>query len=173
MKKTLITISALIIPVLIAGCIATGTVVLVYDVDSFVSTDNSVNKVHIDLNSNSDYTKNKDKVKSVDAISVVGWLINNTSTADSAEIWMSDDSTYTTPAQVRANAIQIFASPSVPANDSLMIDWAEGMSHIRNFAAIESEVNGDGNFWVYGIAARTPFNMGVRASLIITITAGL
>jgi len=171
MKKNLLITIALLIPIVIAGCIATGTIVLVFDVEGFSSSNNTVGSKFVDLNTNSDYEDNKDKLKSVDAVALTGYVVNNTNSDLVGEAFISDTQ-YNTVDDIRDNAIKIFESPAIPANDTLFLDWADGMSHIQNFDYIVNELKNDGTFYLYGISSGT-FDTDYNLSLIITITAGL
>jgi hypothetical protein len=172
MKKNLLLVLALLIPIVIAGCIASGTIVLVFDVDGFQSSNTTLDHRNVNLTENSDYDDHKDKIKSVDAITLTGFIVNNGSSEISAEAWISDDSTLTTVADIQNNGTLIFESPTIPAGDTLFLEWADGMQYMRNFGILEDEIKNDGIFTVYGIASG-PFNLTYDLSIIISITAGL
>ena len=171
MKRNLLLAAALLIPVIIAGCLVSGTIVFVFDLEGLGAVGSGMKMQYVDLTTNSDYNDNKDKLKSVDAVVLVGDIINLGNAADSAEVFISDDS-LATAGEVRANATKIFVSPSLAAHDTVRLDWSDGMAHMRNLDAIESQLKGDGQFYIYGI---TNSNLAVQyaLNLIVTITAGL
>jgi hypothetical protein len=172
MKRYALITFALLVPTLIAGCIlTTGTIVIVENIDSFASTNNAVNKVEIDLTTNSDYNDHKDQIKSVDAVSIVGWVINRGNAENSGVVWMADSGTLTNPDTTNAKLLVV--SPSVPAGDSVLINWSDAVSHVQNFDALKDKIFNDPHFWIYGIASSTPFVMEFRMSLVITLTVGL
>jgi hypothetical protein len=171
MKKNLILAIALLVPVIIAGCIASGTLVIVYDIEGFASSDQTVASRHIDLTSNSDYNDNKDKIKSVDAITLVGNIINNGNADAIAEAWISDDS-LTTVEQIRTQGTLIFESSTIPAGDTLVLEWADGTSFMRNQDLLKDEIKDNGNFFVYGMSSGQ-FNIEYQIEIIIAITVGL
>ncbi len=163
---------ALLVPIYIAGCIASGTVIIVFDIDEFVSSSTGMEVVEVDLTTNKDYNDNKDKIKSIDQVTVVGTLTNLESTDNQAEIWLAYTGEYDTPAQVRDNATRIFVSPVIPGDAELFIDWSDGLSHIENLNALKDAAE-DGHFWLYGLAADSPFTVQFNITLVITMTAGL
>jgi hypothetical protein len=171
MKRNLLLALALLVPIVIAGCIASGTIVLVFDVNDISSSDDTVGSQFIDLNENDDYSDNKDKLKSVDAITLTGYVINYTDHDLIGEAWISD-SQYSDTTSIRQNATRIFTSPTISANDSLFLDWADGMSHIENFDYLVNELETDGTFYLYGISSGS-FDLKYDLNLVITITAGL
>lgn len=172
MMKRIKMISAVLLSFLIAGCVGTGTITFKHEIDAFASSSSAMQKVEVDLTTNKDYNDNKDKIKSIDQVTVVGWLVNEHTADNQAQIWISDAGTYTTPDEVRANATRIFASPVIPGSDSLFIDWANGLDMIENLPALK-EAADRGDFWVYGLAENAPFMVRFRITLIITMTAGL
>ncbi len=117
MKKRAFTISAVMLSLFIAGCIGSGTVRLEYEIDEFVSSSEDMIVEEINLADNEDYDDNKDKIKSVDQVTVVGWMVNLEPVENFAEIWIADVGTYLSPAEVRANATRVFISPVISGND--------------------------------------------------------
>ena len=172
MKKYLSFAIAFLVPIFIAGCVASGTIIIVFDLDEFVSSSTGMEVVEVDLTTNSDYQDNKDKIKSIDQVTVTGWFINQETADNQAEIWLAYTGSYATPAEVRSNATRVFVSPVIPGNDELFIDWADGLSHIENIDALKDAAE-DGHFWLYGLAADSPFTVRFEITLVITMTAGL
>jgi hypothetical protein len=170
MRKGILLAIALLIPVVMGGCLLSGTVVFVYDLSGFARVGNQMSVTLVNLATNSDYQDNKDKLKSVDAVSVAGDLINNSASEAAAEIWISDNE-YTTPAQVRANATRIFLSPTIAPHDTLALNWSDGMSHIENFSVMQDQIKGDGQFFVYGLV-ENQLDVEYDVDLIVTVTVG-
>jgi hypothetical protein len=173
MKKNLLLTIALLIPAVITGCmLITGTTVLVFHVAGFQSSTDTMRSVSVDLSTNSDYQDNKDKIKSVDAVSVAGIVGNLSATPVAAEVWLADiNANYSTPAEVRAHATRIFLSPTIPAHDTLVLNWSDGMSHVENFNVLADHVKNGGSFKLYGISTGS-FDISFLVDLIITITVG-
>ena len=172
MKKLKIGILALIVPLFIAGCVGSGTLIIVFELAEFVSSSSGIEVMEIDLTSNDDYNDNKDKIKSIEQVTVVGWLSNELQTENQAQIYIADVGTYSTPAEVEANATRVFTSPVIPGGDTVFIDWTNGLSHIENLPALKDAADA-GHFWLYGVAADNPFMVRFRITLVITLTAGL
>ena len=172
MKKLAILFTAILFPVFIAGCIGTGTIKLEYEIAEFVSASDGMVVEEIDLTTNKDYRENKDKIKSVDQVTVVGWFHNLQQADNYAEVWVAYTDTLSTPAMVRANATRVFKSPVIPGNDSLFINWSDGLSHIENIPTLKDAAD-RGNFWLYGLAENSPFTVRFRIGLVIILTAGL
>ena len=172
MKRKLLIVLALLVPVVIAGCIASGTIVLVFDVEGFGSSNATLDRRNINLADNGDYDDHKDNLKSVDAITLAGFIVNHGTSDVSAEAWISDDSTLTTVGDIQNNGTLIFVSPTIPAGDTLFLTWSDGMQYMRNIGVLEDEIKDDGVFTMYGIASG-PFNLVYDLSIVITITAGL
>jgi len=165
-------ILAFALSLLIAGCIASGTIIIIFDVDEFVASETDMQMRHIDLTQEADYNDNKDRIRSIDQVEVVGWFFNELSTENQAVIYVSQDSTLSTPAEVESEATRVFVSPSIPGNDTLFVNWSDGLSYIENLATLKTYADA-GDFYIYGLAADSPFQVRFRLSLIITITAGL
>ena len=172
MKNRINMILAVLLSLLIAGCIGTGTITFKYELAEFVSSSSGMEKVEVDLTTNKDYNDNKDKIKSIDQVTVVGWLVNELSADNQAQIWISDVGTYTTPDSVIENATRVFISPVIPGNDSLFIDWANGLDLVENLPSLKTAAE-NGHFWIYGIAENAPFLVRYHVTLVITMTAGL
>ncbi|OGC91506.1 MAG: hypothetical protein A2W25_00585 [candidate division Zixibacteria bacterium RBG_16_53_22] len=171
MIKNLLLTVALLIPVVIAGCLASGTLVVVFDIAEFISLPVSIVYQPIDLTLNSDYEDHKDKIKSIDTITLTGFIVNRGSSDAVSEIWISDE-LYTDTASVRQNASLVFISPSIPVNDTLFLHWADGKANMRNQDILADQIKDGGQFNVYGIADGS-FNLQYDLSVIITLTAGL
>jgi hypothetical protein len=175
MKKYIILGAALLTAAFIGGCILTsGTKVITFDLQSSWEPVSGMQTQYVDFpNQSSDYNDNKDKIKSIDAVVLVGTLDNHSSSSVQSNIYISDNQ-YTTPAQVQTpgNATLIFVSPTVPANDSLRLNWSDGLSHIQNFDVLQNQLKTDGQFYIYAITT----NNGVidyNLSIVLTLTVGL
>ena len=169
MKKALLSGLALLLAVVMADCIATGTLVFVFDLEGSHSSPGDFEAIDVDLSTNKDYNDHKDKIKSIDAVAVVGQISNNTSSDVAAEIYISDE-VYTDPQAVRDNATIVFISPTIPANDTIFVDWSDGLSHIENFDELKAQIE-DGSFKLYVISSG-PLDLHYDLNLIVTMTAG-
>jgi hypothetical protein len=172
MRTSTILTLAVMLSVLIAGCLGTGTVTFKKDIDEFYSTSGFMHKEMIDLTTNKDYDDNKDRIKSIDQVSVVGWFVNDEPVDNYAEIYISEDGSFTEPAEVRENATRVYKSLVIPGGDSVFVDWADALPLIENLPYLKERVL-DGRFWLYGLAENSPFAVHCRLTLIVTFTVGL
>lgn len=172
MRKSAIFILLAMLPLLVAGCLlATGTITFTHDIDEFTTSNGSMDKREIDLTTDSDFNDNKDKIQSVDQVSVVGWFYNGEQVDNFAELYISENGTYTEPDSVREYATRVYTSPVIPGNDSVFVDWADAIPLIENLSYLKDEVY-DGHFWIYGLAQNSPFWFRCKLTLIITLTVG-
>ncbi len=158
----------------ITGCLLTSQMTIVEDIDIGVTTSDDVSLYWLDLNANEDYLEHKDKIKNVDAISLVAWIYNNTTSPVYAEIWVDTDTTYdySIPDTVRAHATRIFVSPEIPGDDSLLIDWNDSFQYMENVDYLENLVMDVGAFAVYGLASDIPFDINIIGQIVVTLTVG-
>lgn len=173
MKNTIgITLTAALV-VLIGGCLlTTGQTTFYRRIDIGATTNTTVTAVRVDLNEEEDYTDHKDEIKSVDAISVVAIIKNNLPAAAKMEIYISDDAGLTTVDDVKSDGKLVFASPTVPASETLKIGWADGFKYMVDKQPVIDQILGDGVFVMYAIADETPFSLDVKAEIGITFTVG-
>jgi hypothetical protein len=172
MKYTIALLMAVALTVAIGGCLVTGQTTLTQRVDAPAVTKTEVTRIPIDLNDEPDYKDNKDKIKSVDELSVVAILTNNRAEPAKARLYLSNDEGLTTVDEVEAEATLVFESPTVPASGKYKIGWADGFKYVQNRKTIEKEIFGDGIFQLYAIALgdATDLNVDVKAEIVITIT---
>jgi len=172
MKFTIAVLTAVALTLVIGGCLVTGQTTLTQGVDATAVTKTEVTRIPIDLNEEPDYSDNKDKIKSIDELSVVAILTNNRAFPAKARLYLSNDETLTTVDEVEAEATLVFDSPVVPASEVLKIKWADGFKYLQNREAIEKEIFGDGIFQLYAIASGedADLNVDVKAEIVITIT---
>ena len=171
MRKSTKYTLAVMLSLLVVGCLGTGTITFKYDFDEFYTSSGSMHVEEVDLTTNEDYNDNKDRIKSVDQVSVVGWFINEEQVANSAEIFISNLE-YDEPDTVRKYATRVFTSPVIPGNDSVFISWSDALAHIERLDYLKERVD-KGYFWLYGLADNSPFTFRCRITLLITITVGL
>jgi hypothetical protein len=172
MKRKLLWAVTLLIPVVIAGCLVSGTEVFVIDLEGFGSTPSNMQTFHVNLSDlSSDYEDNKDKLKSIDAVVLVGDVANLGAQSAGMKIYLSDDN-LSSPSEVEDEATLIFESPSIPVGDTLHLRWADGMSYMRNFSELFHQVKDDGEFYLYGIPENS-INIQYTLEIAITVTAGL
>jgi hypothetical protein len=172
MKYTIATLTALALTLVIGGCLLSGQTTFTQPVDVVGATNTTITRIPIDLNDEQEWVDHKDDIKTVDELSVVAIITNNLAVPAKARLYLSNDDGLTTVEEVETEATLVFESPVVPASDELKIHWPDGFKCVQNRSAIEKEIFGDGIFWLYVIAADTPFNVDVKGEIVITITAG-
>jgi hypothetical protein len=174
MKRNILIAIALLIPIIIVGCVLTsGTKVFSVELSGWSSIPSQMQWKYIDVaNESSDYQDNKDKLKSVDEVALVGYVVNTSPSEAYTKIYISDN-LYTTPTQVETpgNSTLMFDSPAIAAGDSLYLNWSDALAHVQNLSVLRDQLLGDGQFYVYAIPTN---GSSVRYDLfmIITVTAG-
>ena len=171
MKYTIAVLTAAALTLVIGGCLLSGQTTFTQPVDIVGATNTTVTKIPIDLSDEPDWVDHKDDIKSVDELSVVAIITNHLAAPATAKLYLSNDDGLTTVEEVETEATLVFESPVVPADGKLKIGWADGFKYVQNREAIEKETFGDGMFWLYTIAADTPFHVDVKGEVVITITA--
>jgi hypothetical protein len=176
-KLTYISLVALL-TVIVGGCLTTGQIKVKDDFGDGVSHDSNIYSYDLDLNTNTDYTDNKDKVKSVDGVAVVGVIKNHLETEIQAEIYISDDPNLESAEEIMdpKQATRVFVSPTVAGNDSLLVNYADGLAAMENTQAIIDQLFGptaDGMFTIYAIGSAATFNFTYKAEVVLTLTVEL
>ncbi|HBC46833.1 MAG TPA: hypothetical protein DEO84_09365 [candidate division Zixibacteria bacterium] len=174
MKRNLLIAGALLLPIIIAGCVlTTGTKVFSIELSGWTNIPSQMQWRYIDVaDESSDYDDNKDKIKSVDEVVLVGDIINTSAGDAHSTIYISDN-LYSTASQVETagNSTVVFESPTITAGDSLHINWSDALAHIQNLPELKNQLLGDGQFYVYSIQSNGS-SVRYNLSMLITITAG-
>jgi len=164
------------------GCILTsGQIQISFDLPSF--TANSVTGIEhesIDLSTESEYQDNKDKLKDLSDLAVLGKFTNNAASAVNVEVWMTPGTTtHATEAALMADAtkIKIWGPFVVAAGATKVIDWNESAAlfSAAGKAALLAEAKGDGNFTIYGLGpAGAAYDFSVaNGALVLVIDVGI
>jgi hypothetical protein len=142
------------------NCITSGNIVIVMDLPNLTGqTNTSFNPQPVDLTENSDWKDHKDQLNSVDDIGFACTIKNYESSVATGQIWISDKS-YSSPADVRTNAVKILDGIAVPAGGSRSIEWKESADFLSNFSEAKTIVYGE-KFYLYFMVAETPFHIDV------------
>ena len=155
----------------LSGCLVCGQNIIIEPFDFTGKTGDPIESFDVDLNTNADYKEHKDDIKSIDGISVVAQIVNNTGTPARARIYISDDPNLSSRVEIMEKATLVFESPEVPGNGSLLVDWEDSFKRIRNPDELKRQILGDGIFTVYGITQSTPFSVTVKGEIVLTLTA--
>ncbi len=170
------TVSVLALPVaflLAIGCsLVSGTLRIEHDFEGGPqqSTGQNVKELAVDLNSDSDFKDNKDKITSVDEVGFVFRAQNNLGTVANGVIYISK-----TPVRpLTADAIRSAATPVVQG-----IVLQSGYTDISYDNSLALEVNQDvlhatvkdGTFYLYGIANQTDFDITIdKLTAVVVVT---
>jgi len=154
-----------VLPLLVAaGCIVTsGQILVTADLGDFVVTPATVERINVDLNDISDYTDNKEKLKDLADIAVLGEVTNTGSDPIDVVAYMTrEPTTFTTASQVMASGLQIWGPFRVAAGATVRIDWNASAALIgTNKNVLIEEVKGDGRFTGYVLGAAGTYSFTV------------
>jgi len=165
----------------VSGCVLTSAQILAaFDLPNpftIVSTGSPpVGSVDVDLNSVSDYADNKDKLKGLTDLALLGKFENVSGPAGAVEIWMTADHTtnFTTVGQITGGATKVWGPFEIGATGSVVgiaagifgqkaLGGMGGVSIISQLAGSLSAVAFAlaSGFIVYGILDKT---IGIRLS---------
>ena len=164
------------------GCILTsGQIQIDFALPSF--TANSVTGIDgttIDLNTEKEYKDNKDKLKDLSDLAVLGKFTNNSATAVNVTVWMTTTpSSHTTEAALMSDPtrVQLWGPFSVAGNATTVIDWNKSAQLFTTAgkAALLNEAKTDGNFSLYVIGpAGGAYDFTVaNGALVLVIDVGI
>ena len=164
------------------GCILTsGQVQIDFDLPSF--TANSVTGIDgttIDLNTESEYKDNKDKLKDLSDLAVLGKFTNNSATAVNVSVWMTTTpSAHLTEGALMSDPtrVQLWGPFTVAGNATTVIDWNKSaqLFTVAGKAALLNEAKTDGNFTLYAVGpAGQVYDFSVaNGSLVLVIDVGI
>lgn len=155
----------------VTGCLLSGTFVIDLPLDEMVFTASTFYQQKLDLTDNQTYNEHKDQIKDITDIGFALKIENNTSSAASGELYLTDDSTHTTVSQVKNNATLVLTGISVPANSTKSINWSESYQYIKNLEVLKEQAK-SGSFWVYALIDQAPLNLRIYdASVIVSFAA--
>ena len=135
--------------------------------------------VAVDLNQYSDYSNNKDKLKNIEDLALLGQVANLTSSATSVEVWMVPDpgsSLLSTEAAVRAapGAARVWGAFALGPNETKKINWNQSATLFAGRQALVSEIKGDGRFDLYAIGAGGAYAFRIdKGAFVVLISAGV
>src|SRR4030067_1329190 len=107
----------------VTGCLLSGTFVIDLSLNEMAFTTATFHKQQINLSSNQTYNDHKDQIKDITDIGFALKIENNSGVTASGELYLSDESTYTTASQVKSCATLVVSGISVPANSTKSINW--------------------------------------------------
>jgi len=166
---------------LCAGCILTsGQIQINFDLPNFTgSTTTGIAGTTIDLNTEKEYKDNKDKLKDLTDLAVLGKFTNNSATPVNVEVWMTPAPTsYITAAGLAGDAtkIKVWGPFSVAGSATKTIDWnaSAQLFTVAGKAALLNEAKGDGNFTLYAVGSAGTYDFSVvDGALVLVIDVGI
>jgi hypothetical protein len=144
-----------------------------------ISGANGFERVPVDLNTVSDYKDNKDKLKDITDVAIVGKFTNTAGPGGTVEVWITPDNTnLADPTAIVAGATKLWGPGTIGAATSTAnIGWDESakLFNAAGKAILLAEAKGDGQFTLYTIGTPGVDNT-IRVDdggLILTLSAGL
>lgn len=165
-----------------SGCILTsGQIQVSFNLpDVKGSTTSGIVGQTINLNDESEYEKNKDKLKGLSDFAVLGKFVNqDTTNPVDIEVWMTTDTTsYTTETALKASstALKLWGPFTVAANGTRIINWNDSakLFSTAGKAALLNEAKGDGMFTLYAVGKAGTYDFKVdNGVLVLVIDAGI
>jgi hypothetical protein len=165
-----------------AGCILTsGQIQIAFDLPNFAATSpTGIDGTTIDLNSEEEYQDNKEKLKDLSDLAVLGKFTNNSPSAVNVDVYIT-----TTPSDHPTEAL-LLADPSVVKlwgpfqvgpSATTTIDWNRSAQLFTTAgkAALLAEAKGDGQFSIYAVGpAGVGYNFSVaNGALVLVIDVGI
>ena len=180
---------ALTLGLTVAGCVFTSGQIRV----DFDLPDANVSNLYppgiygytIDLSTQKEYQDNKDKIKTLSDLAILGKITNNSINAVDVEFWITKTPTatlYTDDTQLKADpsAVMVWGplhlAPAGQAGDTVTIDWNKSTTLFTAAGkqALIDETRGDGQFTAYAIGHTGTYNFDVKnGALVLTLDTGI
>ncbi len=135
------TILVLTLALAVAGCLVNANIFVQVEIDDFTAdADVTFKTVLVDLNSNSDYTDNKEDILSTDDLGFVCTVVNTGTTVATCSLWVSHlgfSQPFTTqdPGWLPGDAVLVLADITVAAGATKKITLDESYQYLKNFEA--------------------------------------
>jgi hypothetical protein len=176
MKRSYIIIAALALGLVTAGCVLTsGQIRISFDLDNFTtSTQTQVSREDIDLNDESEYKDNKDKLKDLTDLAVLGQITNTGASDINVELWMTPAlTTHADVASLKADgtALRVWGPFSLKVGETAKINWdkSAALFNAAGKAALLKEAKGDGAFTIYAIADVGTYSFDVDHGVLVLV----
>lgn len=133
-------------------------------------------QVPVDLNTIGDYTDNKDKMKGLSDLAILGTFTNLTAQAGTVSVFVTPDLD-APQAGVPAGAVLLWGPASIGASETKTLKWDDSAALFTKEGKdlVISEVKGDGTFTLYTSGGPAGvYNIQVEDGvLVLTLDAGL
>ncbi len=150
-----------------ANCVTTGNIVILQDINDFTAqTETNLNAINVNLTENSDWQDHRADINSIDDIGFACRIDNNGSSVAAGQLYVSKEKQLTTVDAIKKNAVLVLDGISVDPGATREIKWGESHDFLKNFDATKDVIFSE-NFWVYFIAANTPFDVTARDIVLI------
>jgi hypothetical protein len=176
MKRIACVVAALALGLIAAGCVLTsGQVRIPYELDTFtVSTESTITGQPVDLNTEEEYVENKDKLKGLSDMAVLGRFVNGPDAAIDVVVWMTPGLTsHTTVDGLNGDAtkVKLWGPFKVNAGATVVVDWDESAELFtkEGKTALVNEVKGDGTFTLYAIAEQDTYTFRVENGTLVLV----
>jgi hypothetical protein len=165
----------------VTGCFITSGQILAHFAlpDPFtINGADGYERIYVDLNTISDYKDNKDKLKTISDLAVVGKFTNTSGPGGGVVVYITPGNTSYTSTTEIATATKLWGPGTIGATGSVRtIGWNEsaGLFTAAGKKMLINEAKGDGEFTLYTIG--TPGTSNVirvdKGFLILVIGAGI
>jgi hypothetical protein len=177
MKKTVLLLAKLSLAamalffILGTSCITTGNImVAVYPADLVGQTNENFHEREIDLKKNGDWNEHKDQLNSIDDIGFACLIKNNTSSAATGQIYISDK-LYSSATAAQTGAVKILDGIVVAPNATREIKWQDSYDFLTNFNEAKKIIYTE-RFYIYFMVKETPFSIDVTKIVIFLSVNG-
>jgi hypothetical protein len=178
---------ALTLGLTVAGCVFTsGQIRVDFDLpDATASNLTGIYGYTIDLSTQKEYQDNKDKIKTLSDLAILGKITNNSINPVDVEFWITKTPTaipYTDDTSLKADpsAVMVWGplhlAPAGQAGDVVTIDWNKStqLFTAAGKQALIDEARGDGQFTAYAIGHTGTYNFDVKnGALVLTLDTGI
>ena len=167
---------------IVNGCIITQAQVFANFALPSPFTINSVSdpfeRVLVDLNTISEYSDHKDKLKGLSDVAIVGTFTNVAGPAGAVEVWITADATnLTTVDAVKSGATLLWGPGTIgaaPASRTIGWDESAALFSAAGKKMLNDEALGDGTLTLYMFGTAADYTILVEnGNIILTLTGGV
>ncbi len=159
-----------------SGCIlTTGQIQISFDLPGVKASSSAGIVGHtVNLNDEKEYRNNKDELKALSDLAVLGKFVNNASSPVDVQVWITTDSTsFNNAAMMEGSptARLLWGPFTVGANASRVVDWNESaqLFTTEGKAALLSVAKGDGLFTLYAVGKAGPYYFTVENGVLVLV----
>ena len=174
----LLTVALTLAVVALPGCIITSAQVLAhFDLPNPFTIDSATDpaeRVPVDLavDAGSDYRDNKDKLKGLTDVAILGKFTNVSGPAGGVEVYIAPTYDLLPGSSVPSNAVLLWGPGTIgPTGSVRTITWDESAAlfHKAGKDLLISEVKGDGQFTLYTTGSQGVYNIRVDEGVVALV----